>query len=440
MRTILVVYLISTALAQKPSSVLGNPAAEQQQPVEVKPEDKCSVEGTILNGATGEPLGKASISLWRTDQQGYLSTSYGAKTDSSGQYKIGNVDPGKYMLNVRRNGFVGASYGVKGNARTGPGTILNLNARSAMKNIDVKLTPQGVVIGRVVDEDGDPVAVAQLRAMQPMYQNGRKTLRVAGYSSTNDKGEYRIFGLAPGRYYVAVVQNPNNISAAEIRSDGDGDYAPVFYPATTSVQTAMQVDVAAGRELSGIDVRLSRVKLPRVSGVISGRGRSGPTTVALLGKGGGDLGFEGIKNTMVDAQGRFVFRGVTPGRYTLTAMHAMGGQERLVASTTIDVTTQNVENIQLALAAPNVIPGTVRVEGRQDLGDLKSIGLRMGLYPLDGGPAFGSNSAMVKDDGTFELRGFGPDRYQVAFFPPSESFYVKAVRIGSTEMPEPLWI
>ncbi len=432
MRAIFLVFLwTASAFAQN--------VQQQPPPPEVKPEDKCSVEGTILNGATGGPLGKASVLLRGSEPSTFAPASYSARTNSEGHYAITNIDPGKYVLTVQKNGFVTTSYGVKGGGRMASGTVLNLSARATMKNIDVPLTAQGVVIGRVVDEDGEPIPNVQVRAMRMMYQNGRRSLMTASGSSTNDKGEYRMFGVPPGRYYISALYRETTFyPATEIRSDTDGDYAPVFYPATTSAQNALQVDVPAGHEVSGIDLRLTRMKLPRVSGTVAGTGRAYPTSVMLMARDGGPVSYEGMKNTVVDGQGRFTFRGVLPGRYSITALSPTGGQDRLIASAMVDVTTQNVENVQLAFGPPTIVAGILQVEGRQDLGDLKGTGLRLSLQPMDGGPMFGSNSALIKEDGAFEVRNIAPERYRIGFYPPSDNYYVKAARIGNTEVSEPI--
>src|SRR6185503_1926865 len=71
--------------------------------------------------------------------------------------------------------------------------------------IQLKLTPQGVIIGRVYDQDGDPVENAQVQVMRYTYPRGGRQLSTVGTGSTNDLGEYRVAGLAPGRYYVSAT-------------------------------------------------------------------------------------------------------------------------------------------------------------------------------------------------------------------------------------------
>jgi len=102
-----------------------------------------------------------------------------------------------------------------------------------------------VIVGRVVDEDREPVAYAQVQTMRYRYNQGKKQLAPYGGGSTNDLGEYRIFGLPPGRYYISATHR----GAMMMMMDGmsqdrsanqqpDEDYTPAYYPGTTDPATA----------------------------------------------------------------------------------------------------------------------------------------------------------------------------------------------------------
>ena len=114
-----------------------------------------------------------------------------------------DIDPGKYRLSVTRTGFVQGEYGARAPQR--PGTTLTLASGQHLQDVNFRLTPHAVIIGRVVDEDGEPVANAQVQAMRYRFTQGKKQLQPFGFGSTNDLGEYRMFGLAPGRYYLSAT-------------------------------------------------------------------------------------------------------------------------------------------------------------------------------------------------------------------------------------------
>jgi len=145
--------------AQVTVSTSGPGAPVPAQAPESKPEDLCAIEGRVLNAATGEPVKKANLLLRRTDLSPNavsLPTSYSTATDAGGAFAMKDIEPGKYRLSVNRTGFVFAEYGARGAMR--PGTTLSLDAKQHLQEVVFRLTPHAVVIGRVVDEDREPVA------------------------------------------------------------------------------------------------------------------------------------------------------------------------------------------------------------------------------------------------------------------------------------------
>src|SRR5207248_1961743 len=163
----------------------------------------------VLNATTGDPVNKANLILRRAEGSagmGPFPTSYSTTTDAEGKFAMKDIDPGKYRLSVNRTGFVNAEYGARGAMR--PGTTLSLDPKQHLQDVVFRLTPQAVITGRVLDEDGEPVAYVQVQSLRYRYNQGRKQLMPFGGASTNDLGEYRIFSLPPGRYYLSATSRP----------------------------------------------------------------------------------------------------------------------------------------------------------------------------------------------------------------------------------------
>ncbi len=76
-----------------------------------------------------------------------------------------------------------------------------------MKDLTITMTPQGVIAGKIMDKDGDPVVSAQVQTTRYTYASGRKQLQATGGAQTNDLGEYRLINLAPGRYYICATDS-----------------------------------------------------------------------------------------------------------------------------------------------------------------------------------------------------------------------------------------
>src|SRR5438445_911017 len=170
-------YALAAQLAGPGQLPRQNSTAAQTAPTAAPsaPEDLCTIQGQVFNAATGEPLKKASLNLQRTDvtpDMMSLPTNYSTATDASGKFAMKDIEPGKYQLRVNRNGFVSTSYGARGPGR--PGTTLSLIRSQNLKDVVFRLTPHGVVAGRILDEDGEPVPNAGVQLMTYRYLQGRK--------------------------------------------------------------------------------------------------------------------------------------------------------------------------------------------------------------------------------------------------------------------------
>jgi hypothetical protein len=159
-----------------------------------KPEDLCIVEGTVVNSVTGGPIKKAKVWLRPFEKQD--AAPYTAITDDAGHFLLDDIDPGRYSFSATRTGFI-----ERGFARPTP---LTLAAGRKIGDVVVRLTPQGVIVGQVLDEDGEPVPQAVVQCLRAGYPNGKKQLAMAGIAMVNDIGEYRLGNLPPGKYYVSA--------------------------------------------------------------------------------------------------------------------------------------------------------------------------------------------------------------------------------------------
>src|ERR1019366_10603624 len=113
-------------------------------------------------------------------------------------------------------------------------------------------------------------AVADVRVTPMRYQfvQGRRQLNAAGrVSTTNDIGEYRIFGLAPGQYFVSASTQTNVMNGLmDVPSDDRSGYAPSYYPGTPNIAEAQRVTVGLGQSLIDINLALTPTRLARISG------------------------------------------------------------------------------------------------------------------------------------------------------------------------------
>ena len=136
--------------------------------------------------------------------------------------------------------------------------------------VNFRLDRGGAITGRVLDHEGDPLVRAQVTAVQRRNLSGTWRLTSTGsgsFASTDDLGQYRLYGLPPGDYYVVASYLMPGPMIDQPRSDSQPKlgYAPTFYPSTVALEGAQKVTVRSGKDTSGIEVSLVRAKVGTVT-------------------------------------------------------------------------------------------------------------------------------------------------------------------------------
>jgi len=259
---------------------------QQQQATQDATTQKATVQGTVFKAGAGFPLKMVRVTIRRTDltgaQTGQLPTTAGqtqtqparnttvqTTTDDAGHYLL-SVDPGQYRVSVDHDGYIHQEYGQK--SYSGSGTNLTITAAQKLDNIDFQMAPAGTITGHVTDEDGEPLVRAQVTAQSYTYSQGKRTLGQNSTAETNDLGEYRLYWLAPGDYYISATARRGG-SAGGPRGGGPGGpgvpggprggaatdtetYVSTYFPGTTVPESASTVGLGPAAEVRGIDINL----------------------------------------------------------------------------------------------------------------------------------------------------------------------------------------
>src|SRR5262249_46593535 len=134
------------------------------------------------------------------------------------------------------------------------------------EKVDFALPRGSVIAGRIVDEFGDPAADVQVMAMRYQFMQGTRRLMPAGRgATTNDIGEFRLFGFPPRQYYVSAVM-PRGVMFTDSTTDDRSGYAATYYPGTANVAEAQRVAVAIGQTITDLNFALVQTRTARVSG------------------------------------------------------------------------------------------------------------------------------------------------------------------------------
>jgi 5-hydroxyisourate hydrolase-like protein (transthyretin family) len=381
------------------------------------------IEGRVTNTVTGAPVAKAWVALTRGEIED-RERNYFVYSDAGGKFAIENVAAGQYRLQASRAGFITIDYGAKGPERKG--TTLDLMQPQDLKDVEVRLVPHGVLTGRVVDGDGDPVDGAQVQLLRQQYVNGKKTLSTVRSAFTNDLGEYRAAGVAAGKYWLYTEWPRGPVAGAT------EDYVPAYYVSATDAAAAVPIDVAAGAQVRAGDILLRKGRTTTVKGrvVVRLAGASGRPTVTAGRVAGHNnraaSSFRVLPGT-VSAAGEFELRAVTPGSYAIHAAVVKGGRWYVSPPVTIEVGGSKIEGVVLEIDEGLTVTGRIRVE---DDAKLEPSATRVRLQRVGGM----SERGRVQEDRTFLVRDLDRAWYAVSMEDLPAGYYVKSVRAGEVDI------
>jgi protocatechuate 3,4-dioxygenase beta subunit len=318
-----------------------------------------------------------------------------AMTDAEGRYEITGIPAGTYAIAATKQNYVRSAFGAE--RVEGPGKRMTLTDGQVLDKIDLRLTRAGVITGRVVDEFGDPVTDVQVMPMRYQFVQGSRRLTPSGRSAqTNDIGEYRLYGLTPGQYFISGTWR--NFSMGNQETTDRTGYAATYYPGTANVAEAQRLTIAPGQTITSINLTLLPIQTARVSGVVidaQGRPMAGLSVSAMQ-----RMGFAGFGGSggMSQADGKFIINGLTPGEYIIRANLPGGIQEQAIQNLTID--GSDISDLQLVVAKQSTLRGRVTFEQGGTPPQASTIRITaMRDDPMVGG--FGN--VTVKDDLTFEM-------------------------------------
>jgi hypothetical protein len=325
-----------------------------------------------------------------------------AITDADGRYVFEPLPAGLYTLTFSHGRFVPQSFG-----GTSP-LAIELAERQHLDRIDVALEPAAVLRGRILDEDGSPLAGALVQALAPGVQDGQRTLSVAGDTRSDDRGEFRLHSLRIGRYLVSAAD-----PAFEHAGDQEGALAstPTYYPGVSVAELATTVRAVAGAESAPLEFRLRLAKPAQVSGrLVTHDSRPLLSVAVIMSPQMGDrIGTQTVGEARIDPEGRFSFSRVPPGRYLI---RARGATERdglsLFSTFAVLVEGRDVSGVEMVLSPGGSIDGQVVIQPRHGFPPPTPGTLRV-RAPLADGSAYGDTlTGSVSADGTFRLAGLMP--------------------------------
>jgi uncharacterized GH25 family protein len=303
------------------------------------PQQPGQITGHVYRADNNEPISRATVSLNPMGGRGVTITTgpQSTRTDATGAYTFTTVTPGNYILVAQHSGFINEVFQRTLNG-LGPETV-TVAAGETIGKMDIRLLTAAVISGTVLDEDNQPLEGAQVAAIRMRYQKGGQQQEIQLQQVTaDDLGNFRLYGLAEGNYFVRV-ENRN-------MGNGEASFRSAYYPGTPSIESAQKLKATAGAETSGVRFSVATQSTYTITGsVIDTTDLPGPRRYAVSA-----IHLAENSNFATGAQtnpdGTFILRGIPSGDYMLMARSMQNGPP-------------------VQTSGPN---GTIQIQTRQSVG------------------------------------------------------------------------
>jgi len=384
------------------------------------------ITGRVTYGEKAAP--NVGVVLFPSERLMDRSAIMKTTTDYEGRYRMSNVPAGRFSLVAVAPAYVGPNEGSFGE----PGKAVTIAEGETVEKIDFSLVKGGVITGRVTTAEGAPVVGERVQLNQVDKQGQGRQRSISNFNpfmfETDDRGVYRLYGLAPGRYTVSIGESSEG-GAVRFGFGGKGYYARTFHPGVAEEAKATVIELAEGSEATNVDITLAGK-----SKAFMAKGRvvdeSGKPVVGLrvgngaLMKDSNNMGGFGW-GSLSDANGEFTLDGLTPGRYAAFVWNE-DNTEGYSDTVTFDIVDSNVTGLELKFRRGATISGVAIIEGTTDraalakisqlslVANVESEGLAAPTYP----------NVKISPDGSFRLTGVraGKARLHLSNFPPIPGF------------------
>ncbi len=367
-------------------------------------------------------------------------------TDEDGNYKLTGLTAGKFSVFPLAKAYVmGAGGAFKAIEQS-----VNVGEGEAITKIDFPLVPGGVITGRITDSEGHPLIAERVNVViKDSKADAGPQIPMLGSArnQTDDRGAYRIYGLAPGVYTVSVGQSAASGGAVSIMGMGGSQYLKTFYPGVTEESRATAVEIKEGLEITGVDISVSKPDPGHsVSGRVVDADSGQPVPNAYIGHSvvtdanqQTGMNFTGNQS---DQNGKFKLEGLRPGRYVVYTINAgQTANSTYSEPTSFEMADADVTGIEIKIRRGATINGVVALENKSDPAAVAQLQtFTVYAYVEQKGPGAPSYAtSALATDGSFHFGGLAPGRVRMgiqAFPTPPKGFSLVRTELDGLNQPE----
>ncbi|GEM_PF-2469830 len=397
-----------------------------QAPAEPK---LATLEGVVTHAGSQTPIRKAKVGLTAIGFDGGGSV----ETGDDGKFTFKDVKPGRYRITAEKSGYETTAYGAKkpGEAL---GQLLRVDPGAALSTVNIALPKHGVIAGKILDADSEPVQKALVLALGHFYNNGKliRIPRGAVPVMSDDLGQFRIGQLPPGKYVVCAIPfswvQPTPLDKDAKPTTEDASTTTCF-PNVAQMNEGTPLEIKDGSEIPGIDIRLIKSRTVSVQGHITGipQGAGSVTIINLNARNAGPMGNAlNPRAIVMGGEGRFEFKNVVPGSYVMHTLPTGLGNAPFIVKSNVEIGDQPVTD----LSVPAIIPFEVKAKINAEPGpELKLGSVRVVVTPADditSAVSMGTSNP----DGDLALPNIVPGRQRIAITGTPATHYVREIRVG----------
>jgi Carboxypeptidase regulatory-like domain len=401
-----------------------------------KPQPSGVVRGRVTS-TDGRPVANAQVVLMGTVRENSAATM----SDRDGRFELRDVAAGAFRITANKVGYARVESGrlmtPAGLNLFDSGLAVDLAAGEIRERVELTLARWGALTGHISDELGDPIQGASVQVLQVRYESGRRRLAPAAGAArvTDDLGQYRIHGLAPGQYIVSAA-------VGQVMSEDLPGYARSFFPGTSNPAQAQFVTIGLSQDTPGIDFALSRTRTVRVAGTaFNPAGQPAmPGTLTLLPSQRSSSVMNVAVGARLSPDGTFEFPNVPPGQYVIQAYRGRSNPhtEGEFGALPVSVNDADVTGLRLQTSTGSAITGRITFDAFDRSKGATPSAIDLAPIPVDFDLAPNSLAhAEVHSDWTFEMAGLsGPRRLELLRAPPGWALKeIRANGIDITDRP-----
>lgn len=384
-----------------------------------------SISGTVIDAGTvyHQPLFQARVEI--SPESGRPATAGPvAHTDGDGHFVFANLPAGKYRITAAQDGFLRKT------------ATITVSAGQSRNDIVFALDVAPSVVGRVKDTSNVPVPNILVEALKVVYgARGGRSVEPVGSALTDDRGEFHLYWLDPGDYYLraSTLQRPS-IPDNPLQEAPAVRYSATYYPEFVDPKFATKFRVSSSSRISAFDFRIQPPVGASVSGLVyietTGALATSTITVSPAGEVASTQQYQGksiAHNPALRDDGAYAVGGLPPGTYVLTARSTSGEQESSIIQ---KFTAKGGLRLDLHLGPGIPVTGQIVAESGETL-DFKSTRALLGFIDPD---LPSSDPVVVDANGKFGVNHARPGDYAIQMLNLPGDAYVKSAKSGDVDV------